>query len=326
MKTVVAIGELLIDFIPDTKGVSLKDVGLFMRKPGGAPANVAVAARRSGAPSALITMVGDDAFGIYLKETVASFGVDVESVRTTGKANTALAFVTLDSHGDRDFVFYRNPSADQLMEPEDTDPNRFGDAILHFCSVSLGPYPMRKTHEKVIRHFRENGMLVSFDPNVRLPLFSDHDAYRDTIGEFLEVADLVKVSEDELGFITREKTYDRQVQALFKGSVRFVIVTKGASGSVFHTRTRMVEHPGFKVEVKDTTGAGDAFIGAFLSKIAKNGLDETTPDADIVDMLAFSNAAAALTTTRFGAMDGIPSEEETNAFLKVFGATDFRAF
>ncbi len=316
MSRIVSIGELLIDFIPDTKGIALDKVSGFMKKPGGAPANVAVAASRLGTKSMLVTKVGDDAFGVFLKDVVSSYGVDTSYVTQTDQAHTALAFVTLDHEGNRDFIFYRDPSADQLLSPEDLRFEAFkaGD-ILHFCSVSLGDFPIKEAHVKLIAEFQAHDRFISFDPNVRLALFKDHERYRETINQFIHEADLVKVAEDELQFITGKTVFEEQIKALFKGRVRYVVLTKGKHGASFHTKTKTVSHPGFEVDVKDTTGAGDAFIGAFLSRVAALRDPRAFDETAMFEMLAFANAAAAITTTRYGAMDGLPTKDEVERFM-----------
>jgi fructokinase len=316
MARIVSIGELLIDFIPNERGIALDKVSGFMKKPGGAPANVAVAAKRLGTESVLVTQVGDDAFGVFLKDVVSSYGVDTSLIQQTSRAHTALAFVTLDQEGNRDFIFYRDPSADQLLSPEDLRVEAFAEGdILHFCSVSLGDYPMKETHLKVISDFQAHHRFISFDPNVRLALFKDHERYQNIIGQFIGEADLVKVAEDELTFITGKTVFEEQIEALFIGRVRYVVLTKGKHGASFHTKNQTLSHPGFVVDVKDTTGAGDAFIGALLSRIAQLGHDHPFSDAEIVEMLTFANAAAAITTTRYGAMDGLPTKDDVERFI-----------
>ncbi len=316
MSRITTIGELLIDFIPGQRGVALIDVEDFTKKPGGAPANVAVVAAKLGAKSALISQVGDDAFGHGLIRTIKGYGVDTSNLFVSDRANTALAFVTLDHQGNRDFVFYRNPSADQLLEAKQVEVFPEKGDILHFCSVSLSEHPIKKTHVEIIKRFKEAGALISFDPNVRLGLFPDHQDLRKTIRSFLGYADILKVAEDEIEFITGERDETKALTTLMAYGPRYLIVTRGRHGASLYTRDRHHHMPSFVVKAVDTTGAGDAFIGAFLACLAKH---VPTPDEEkrlIPSYLEYANAAAALTVTKEGAMDGAPSVAEIDRFLK----------
>ena len=164
MRHLVCIGELLIDFLPNEKGIKLEQVKSFTKHPGGAPANVAVAGRKSGIKSYFVGQVGEDAFGNYLKKTLNDFGVDTNNLYQTKKAKTALAYVSLTDDGERDFVFYRNPSADQLFDMSLLDYNLFKKCVLHFCSVSLSNYPIKEAHLKAIQYTKEQNGFISFDP------------------------------------------------------------------------------------------------------------------------------------------------------------------
>lgn len=202
MSKLISIGEVLIDFIPMQKGVKLKDVLAFERVAGGAPANVAACVAKLGRESLIISKLGEDAFGDYLIEVLNKTGVDTKNIIRTTKANTALAFVSLTSEGERNFSFYRNPSADMLLSPDEIDETLFerGD-VLHFCSVDLIDAPVKKAHLKVIEYAEKNGVIISFDPNVRLSLWNSADDCRQTIKEFIAKAHILKISDDELQFI-----------------------------------------------------------------------------------------------------------------------------
>ncbi|KZM54616.1 carbohydrate kinase family protein [Aeribacillus composti] len=320
MGRLFSIGEVLIDFIPMQKGKALKDVQSFKRAPGGAPANVAAAVARFGAESAMITKLGMDAFSDFLIEELQKIGVKTDKIKRTKEANTGLAFVSLRDDGERDFSFYRNPSADLLLSEDEIEESWFakGD-ILHFCSVDLVESPMKKAHEKAIRLVKENGGIISFDPNVRLPLWNSAEKCRQTILEFIPKAHIIKISDEELAFITGITNEKEAIENLFTGDVKAVIYTKGANGADLYTKNAKYESTGFKVEVQDTTGAGDAFIGGFLYKL----LEKEVNHDNLIDVLnehhqeilTFANASGAITTTGKGAISSLPTKEEILNFI-----------
>lgn len=320
MGRLFSIGEVLIDFIPMQKGKALKDVQSFKRAPGGAPANVAAAVARFGAESAMITKLGMDAFSDFLIEELQKIGVKTDKIKRTKEANTGLAFVSLRDDGERDFSFYRNPSADLLLSEDEIEESWFvkGD-ILHFCSVDLVESPMKKAHEKAIGLVKENGGIISFDPNVRLPLWNSAEKCRQTILEFIPKAHIIKISDEELAFITGITNEKEAIENLFTGDVKAVIYTKGANGADLYTKNAKYESTGFKVEVQDTTGAGDAFIGGFLYKL----LEKEVNHDNLIDVLnehhqeilTFANASGAITTTGKGAISSLPTKEEILNFI-----------
>ncbi|WP_249869093.1 carbohydrate kinase family protein [Oceanobacillus saliphilus] len=317
MKMVYTIGEALIDFIPHEIGVPIEDVVSFKKMPGGAPANVAAAVAKLGGRSSFIGQVGEDHFGYYLKDILSKNGVNVTHMLHTNKANTALAFVALKEDGEREFVFYRKPSADMLLNKADVQEVPFSsDDILHFCSVDLIEADVKYAHEEVIRNIKQAGGTVCFDPNVRKNLWDDLDAYQKTIQQFIPYADILKVSEDELAFITGEKEEAKAIRSLLAGSVSLLIITRGKNGVSFYTKDDEVSVEGFKVKAIDTTGAGDSFIGAFLyrfSTMEKNASDLTVEE--LVEMGSFANAAAALVTTNQGAISALPDLNEVKALI-----------
>lgn len=307
MKNVTAIGELLIDFIPKQKGSALRNVTDFERVAGGAPANVAAAVARLGGSSAMISQVGRDAFGEYIIETLQKNGVDTQYVFTTDRANTGLAFVSLTADGNREFSFFRNPSADLYLEPAQITPAMFADcAALHFCSVDLVDWPVKRAHAAAIAQARAAGAFISFDPNVRLPLWPDAAACQAAIREFLPAADLIKLSDEEVAFVTGCADEREAARQLFAGGCKLLLVTKGANGSAVYTPSAAVTCPPIRVEhVVDTTGAGDSFIGSFLYQLVRDGVtgaDLAGLPADALQKyLQFSARYASLTVQRKGA-------------------------
>ncbi|WP_226646201.1 carbohydrate kinase family protein [Mesobacillus subterraneus] len=315
MGMLYSIGEVLIDFIPQQKGKALKDVVTFERMPGGAPANVSAAVARYGQDASIITKLGEDGFGDFLIEQLEEAGVRTDMIVRTKQANTGLAFVSLREDGERDFSFYRKPSADLLLEETELDASSFGRGdILHFCSVDLVESPMKQTHRKAINRMKEQGGIISFDPNVRLPLWDSAEDCRSAILEFLPSANIVKISDEELEFITGIHDEQEAIQSLFQGDVQAVVFTKGANGADLYVGKEKYGSNGFTVKVEDTTGAGDAFIGGFLYKLLELGatsesLLELLHDQH-ADILRFANASGALTTTKRGAISALPTRDE----------------
>ena len=321
MKKVISIGEALIDFIPQEKGVALKNVSNFLRVAGGAPLNVAAAVAKLGGKSQMLTKLGIDGFGDHILEEVKPLGVDVSKILRTKEANTALAFVSLKEDGERDFSFYRNPSADMLLNESEIEEEVFEEGgILHFCSVSLIDAPIKEAHRRAIEFAKKYNCLISFDPNVRLPLWETPEACRKAILEFLPLSNIVKISDEELEFITGIKDEIEALKFLLQGDVQVIVYTKGTNGAEFITKERKVFSPSFKVEAQDTTGAGDSFIGSFLYQIAEgdNSLEELVnlKEEKVKEILTFSNATAALTVCKRGAIGALPTKDEVLTLTK----------
>ncbi|MBT2569076.1 carbohydrate kinase [Planococcus sp. ISL-110] len=321
MGNLFSIGEILIDFIPHQKGIALKDVDSFTRVPGGAPANVAAAVAKFGGTASLITKLGEDAFGDFLLEQLTNSGVKTDKIVRTKEANTGLAFVSLREDGERDFSFYRNPSADLLLEDSEVNADWFhqGD-FLHFCSVDLVESPMKYAHVKAIGAAKARGGVISFDPNVRLPLWNDPQECRKTILEFLPMAHIVKISDDELEFITDLADEQKAIASLFTGDVKVVVLSKGAKGADLYVQNKKYSSAGYSVKVEDTTGAGDAFIGGFLYQLLNLNAGQDDLE-DLIsehhqEILAFANASGALVTTGKGAIPSLPTKEQVLQLIK----------
>ena len=320
MKRVISIGEALIDFIPNQKGCELKNVLGFERVAGGAPANVSAVVAKLGGKSNFISKLGKDAFGDYIIETLKEANVNTDYVLRTDKANTGLAFVSLKEDGNRDFSFYRNPSADMLLEESEVKKEWFEDChSMHFCSVDLIECPMKYAHKKAIEFALENKSIISFDPNVRLPLWDSEDACRDAIMEFLPLAHVVKISDEELEFVTGYDNMDEAKEVLFKGNVNMVLFTKGKDGAEAYTKDRVVKIPGNIVDVVDTTGAGDSFIGSFLFKLLEDDVNmeqlNSISDEKLREYLTFANAYAAYSTTKKGAIGSYATLDEIIKYM-----------
>ncbi len=311
----VAIGEALIDFIPSGTGCSFAEVDSFFPAVGGAPANVCAVFARLGGESVFLTQLGDDPFGHKILNTLNETGIDTSFVALTDKANTALAFVSLASDGNRTFSFYRKPSADMLYRPDQLDPAAFEDIFaLHFCSVSLGDFPMKDAHRGAIRLAKDRGAIISFDPNLRFMLWDDKDKLRQAVDEFIPLADILKISDDELEFIMDEKDIDKALPGLFSKGIRLVLYTCGAEGMKAFTPSCSVYSKAPEVVAVDSTGAGDASIGSFLWKIRELGYDDSNLDdissEDLKKATDFAVRYCALSVQKKGAIPSYPKAED----------------
>lgn len=323
MRKIITIGEALIDFIPSKTNCLLKEVPSFKRVCGGAPANVAAAAAKLGANVKIITQLGMDAFGDYICDTLSGCGVDISSIKRTDKANTALAFVSLKSDGNREFSFYRKPSADMLLAPESIGTEDLEDAgILHFCSVDLVEAPMKYAHVKAIDHIKQNGGIISFDPNIRLNLWSDKENCRKTVNSFIQFADILKVSDEEIGFITNGMETDKAFKEFFNKGVSIILYSMGKKGAKIITPDFEISVPNPDIKAVDTTGAGDSIIGAFLYKLWEDEIAihdlKTIPKEKLLEYLNFANLYSNYSVTKNGAIASYPNMEEFAEFLKKF--------
>jgi fructokinase len=309
MADVICLGELLIDFIPTVTGLDLATAETFKKAAGGAPANVAVGLARFGVKSAFMGKVGEDGFGRFLAATLAGAGVDVDTLRFTGTARTALAFVSLRADGEREFLFYRSPSADMLFAPEDVDEAAIRRAkILHFGSISLIGEPSRSGTLHAVTAARRHGLRVSYDPNLRLPLWPDAEAARAGIRLGLAHADIVKIGEEEIAFVTGIDDPIKGARALWHERLSVMAVTRGSEGCVWLSRDAHGEIPGFAVKAVDTTGAGDAFMAGFLAGLVNE--PEGALDARTLDRICrFASGAGAVTTTSRGAIPSLPDRK-----------------
>jgi fructokinase len=317
MSKVICLGEALIDFVPEKNGSALKDVFQFQRTPGGAPANVSAAISLLGGKSYFIGKVGADSFGDFLEEVLQGTGVQTQYLRKTKDAKTALAFVSLNKNGERDFLFYRDPSADMLLKAEELDPMIFsGDGIYHFGSVTLITEPSRSATMHGLELAEQNGLIISYDPNIRLPLWSDHEVARAEILKPLSRAHIVKVSDDELTFLAGEEDEAKAIEKMMTGSVKLLVVTRGRKGCSYYTPYQNGSVEGYPVDAVDTTGAGDAFVGALLYHLHNevSTLDQFENllkyENVLKKILYFANVCGAITTTRRGAISALPSFEE----------------
>lgn len=314
---VVCFGEMLIDFVPTISGLSLSDAPAFKKAPGGAPANVAVGIARLGGSSAFIGKVGEDEFGYMLAEILKENNVNNEGMRFDPGARTALAFVTLRSDGEREFMFYRNPSADMLLQEAELDFDLIRKAkIFHYGSISLITEPCKSAHIAAAKVAKDAGVFLSYDPNLRLPLWPSAESAREGILSIWDTADIIKISEEEISFLTKgEDPYDDAVvQKLFHPNLKLLLVTEGPEGCRYYTKEFSGRVKGLKVDAVDTTGAGDAFVAGILSQLAKD-LSLLQNEDRLREALKFANACGALTVKERGAIPALPTREAVNSAI-----------
>ncbi|MBA0724952.1 hypothetical protein Goshw_004784 [Gossypium schwendimanii] len=313
---IVSFGEMLIDFVPTVSGVSLAEAPGFLKAPGGAPANVAIAVSRLGSKASFIGKLGDDEFGHMLADILKQNGVSGDGILFDQGARTALAFVTLRADGEREFMFYRNPSADMLLTPEELNLDLIRSAkVFHYGSISLIVEPCRSAHLKAMEVAKESGALLSYDPNLRLPLWPSADEARKQILSIWDKADIIKVSDVELEFLTgSNKIDDETAMKLWRPNLTLLLITLGEKGSMYYTKYFHGSVDAFHVNTVDTTGAGDSFVGALLCKIVE---DPTIleNESKLREVLKFANACGAITTTKKGAIPALPTEAEVLALI-----------
>lgn len=311
MYDVVAMGELLIDFAP--AGITADGTALFERNPGGAPGNVLAILAKLGKKTALISKVGEDQFGEFLISVIKNLGIETKSILSTKDANTTLAFVHLDSNGDRSFSFYRKPGADMLLNEKEVDIDLIGNTkVFHFGTVSMTCEPSRGATLYAVNAAKENGAMISFDPNLRPPLWDDLTEAKKVIEVGLEYTDILKVSNEELEFITGNKSLEEGSQYISeKYGIHLILVTLGPDGCFYRLGSQTGRLNTYDVKTVDTTGAGDAFLGALLYQIIekKKALSDLNK-SDIEQMIDFANAAGSIATMKKGAIPAMPSVNE----------------
>jgi fructokinase len=314
MADIITLGELLIDMTQD--GIDEQGNGRFTAYPGGAPANVAVAAARLGADTGFIGKVGDDSFGRSLAETLRKEGVNTDGLFVSDSVPTTMAIVSVDASGEREFSFYRNPGADTQLTTEEAVAVIENDLplILHAGSLSMTTSPSREACEEALRFAKERGVIISYDPNYRAALWDTEENAVAMMKKLLPLADILKVSDEEMLMLTGTEDFEEGSLVLSGYGPRLVLVTLGSQGVFVRYGEYAEVVPGFRVKVADTNGAGDTFLGAMLAQIAGRsekgdllgGLDAET----LRDYLTYANRAASLTCSRHGAIPAMPTAEE----------------
>ncbi|OMO85965.1 Ribokinase [Corchorus capsularis] len=315
---------MLVDFVPTVGGVSLAEGPDLRISPGGAPANVAVGISRLGGSSAFIGKVGDDQFGHILADILRKNKVNNSGMRFDRNARTALSFVTLGADGEREFLFFRHPSADMRLRESELDTNLIKNAgIFHYGSISLIEEPCRSAHLAAMKIARKSGSILSYDPNLRLPLWPSAEAARQGIMSIWDQADIIKISDEELAFLIEDDgPYDDNVvmKKFFHPNLKLLVITEGSKGCSYYTKTFKGRVPGVKVKAVDTTGAGDAFVSGMLTSLASD-INLIEDEKRLREALLFANACGALTVTQRGAIPALPTKEAVLDFLKGIAAS-----
>lgn len=307
---VAALGELLIDFTEN--GISEQGNPILEANPGGAPCNVLAMLNRLGKKTAFIGKVGNDAFGKMLAEEVEKSGTDVRNLVFDDSVHTTLAFVHTEPDGDRDFSFYRNPGADMMLKKEEVMEEVIKNSrIFHFGTLSSTHEGVREATRYAVEVAKQNGLLVSFDPNLREPLWESLDDAKKEIAYGLSKCDILKISDNEVEFMTGTSDYEKGAAVLRETyGIPLVFVTLGKDGSRAYYKDLAVEvKPFLQENTIETTGAGDTFEACALNYVLEHGLDALTED-DLRELLTFANAGASIITTRRGALRVMPTEEE----------------
>ena len=311
MMDVVALGELLIDFAclnTDSDGYPT-----MAAHPGGAPANFLAALTKFGAKTALLGKVGTDAFGKMLMGTLQKAGIETRGLVCADDVFTTLAFVTFDEHGDREFSFSRKPGADTCLNFDELDLSLIDEAkVFHFGTLSLTDEPARTTTQKAVAYAKKAGKLITYDPNLRKPLWRDLEEAKKQLIWGLQQADVVKISDEEVEFLFGLGVEEGADYILKNLGVKLVFVTCGADGCYFRNAIASGQVPSLRdIQVKDTTGAGDIFGGSAVWKLLQYGVSpELLNEAQLRDVVTFACTSAGLSTTRSGGISSVPEYEE----------------
>lgn len=314
MADVTALGELLIDFTEN--GLSGQGNPIFEANPGGAPCNVLAMLTKLGNKTAFIGKVGNDYLGNLLKDKVTGIGINTDHLFLDDKIHTTLAFVHTAEDGDRDFSFYRNPGADMMLCADEVDESVIAESkIFHFGTLSMTHEGVREATKKALDAAKKNHVLISFDPNLREPLWESLDDAKEQVAYGMGMCGILKISDNEIEWYTGETDYSKGVTKIRESfDIPLILVSMGKDGSRAYYKDEMIEIPAFiQPDTIETTGAGDTFDACVLDYILKHGMELSR--AQIAEMLTFANAAAALITTKKGALCVMPSREEVLKLL-----------
>ena len=313
---VLALGELLIDFTEN--GISGQGNTIFEANPGGAPCNVLAMLNKLGHKTAFMGKVGVDIFGNKLKAVLDEVGIDTSALVMDPDVRTTLAFVQTFADGDRDFSFYRNPGADMMLKEEELKTDMFSACeIFHFGTLSMTHDEVRRATKKAIALAKENGALVSFDPNLRPPLWPSLDLAKEQVAYGLGQCDVLKISDNEIQWFTGKEDYDEGIAVLQETyHIPLILLSLGKEGSrAYYKGLRVEKAPYLQENTIETTGAGDTFGGSCLHFVLKYGLDNLDEEK-LLEMLSFANGAASLITTRKGALKVMPEVDEVKKLIQ----------
>ena len=312
---VTALGELLIDFTEN--GISSQGNPVMEANPGGAPCNVLAMLNCLGHKAAFIGKIGQDMFGDQLEKALLEVGIETRGLKKDEEVHTTLAFVHTLEDGDREFSFYRKPGADMMLSCEDLDEDLIKNStIFHYGSLSMTDEPCKSAQKKAVEIAEEAGCLMSFDPNLREPLWSSLDDAHREIEYGMQHCNILKISDNEIQWFTGKEDFDEGIAVIKeKYDIPLILLSMGRDGSRAYTKNCRVEVPAFIQEnTIETTGAGDTFGACILHYVLEHGWKEYTEE-ELKEMLTFANAAASIVTTRKGALRVMPTKEEVEAIL-----------
>lgn len=312
---VVAMGELLVDFTEN--GISEQGNPILEANPGGAPCNVLSMLQRLGKKTAFIGKVGQDAFGRMLTDVIREQGINADNLLVDETVPTTLAFVHTQQDGDRSFSFYRNPGADMMLRWNEIDEELLGDTkIFHFGTLSMTDEQIADTTKKAVQKAKNDGAIISFDPNLRPPLWRNLEDAKCQMWYGISQCDILKISDDEIAFMTETTDIDAGVaEILKKFSPTLICATMGKHGSKAYYKGKSVFcTPFLREDTIETTGAGDTFMACVLNAVLEKGMEALTED-DLLEMLKFANAASSIITTRKGALKVMPQKQEIIAVM-----------
>ena len=313
---VTALGELLIDFTEN--GLSNQGNYLMEANPGGAPCNVLAMLQKLGKKTAFIGKVGNDFLGKHLKKVVEEVGIDTRNLKLDDEVHTTLAFVHTYADGDRDFSFYRNPGADMNLRADEIDAELIAQSeIFHFGSLSLTHAGVREATKKALQIARDNGCLITYDPNLRPPLWKTLEDAKEQIGFGMEWCDVMKISDNEIQWFTGKEDSDEGIRILQDTyHIPLILLSMGKAGSrAYYQGIKVEAKPFLQKNTIETTGAGDTFCACVINYVLEHGLEDLTEE-NLLEMLTFANAAASLITTRKGALRVMPEKADVEAMLE----------
>ena len=314
---VVALGELLIDFTQN--GISEQGNPLFEANPGGAPCNVLAMVSKLGHKTAFVGKVGKDSFGKQLKDTLEEVGIDATNLTMDEEVHTTLALVHTFADGDRDFAFYRNPGADMMLTEKEIPEELIQNSkIFHFGTLSMTHEGVRAATKKALDIAKKEGCVISFDPNLRPPLWDSLDSAKEQVLYGLQFCDILKISDDEITFVTGKDTIEEAITAFCAlYQPKLMSVTCGKNGStVIYNGQKVPCGAHIRPDTIETTGAGDTFMACMLNFVLEHGVEDLS-ESDLLEMQKFAGTAASLITTRRGALKVMPTKEEVLSELNM---------
>lgn len=312
---VTALGEMLIDFTMN--GQSEQGNNMFEACPGGAPCNVLAMLNKLGRKTAFIGKVGNDQFGRLLKDTIEKTGIETKGLILDKEINTTLAFVHTFPDGDREFSFYRKPGADMMLTEDEVDYDMIRSSkVFHFGTLSMTDEPVKTATKRALEAAKEAGCLITFDPNLREPLWNSLKDAKEAMEFGFRYCDMLKISDNEIQFISGKEDYDEGIRYLQeKYQIPVIFLTMGKEGSRAYYKDIRVEKPGFTVKAIETTGAGDTFCGCAINGLLTCGLNGLTEEA-LGEILTYANAGAALITLKKGAIRSMPEPSQIDEMIK----------